>query len=262
MPLWRIGRQNLHHSGIVQWPAHKRITNHRRDVEIPDAHRIGIRPSTLGDLGGRPDTYSRDLTQQFTARLSGQGDRAFQPVRHRGRRQQRPTPRLVHPCPVPFPVRDRADRRRTRWHPQPVGARRLLPETPAQLAPGTPRLDTGDLLLQHRRYQHVPYPAGGAQAQARHPAPDLRDQRVMRHEGTVVVIGPEQRGQPIQRPCRSLPPSGGVHSAAVVPAHRQGRGTDRSGARAPRSPVGVDPHRGITPATAQRSEQRTEVERV
>ena len=259
LPLGRVRGEHLEHPGVVERPAEQRPADHGGDVEVADAHRVRVAPGALGDLGRGPHPDARapgaaapgPRSPPSSTALSSRWATAARPGSPGAGRESTPA-RCHSQSGTPA---DCGGRRR---HPHPVGRRAGggLAEAAAQLAPGPPRLGAGDLLLQHRRDQHVPHPPGGAEPQS--PACAGAASATSGWWATnarVVVRRPSSAGRPSSD---HAAPGPQAVQTTVPSARRQSRRSSRgrraSCRRARRAARPVDAQRRVAPAAAQRAE--------
>ena len=162
-----------------------------------------------------------------------------------------------------LPRRDVPPHLRRRRHPHP-GRRRpgcRCPVLGHQHAPRPERVGAGHPLLDDRRdqgFQHLP---GAAQAQVRDPSVRGSNRRVRRHEIRGVVVGAQQRGQPLDELLGAAAPRhavGGVGARAADPG-RDGSAGQQAGP--PDGAVSGEPKARVPRTAAQRRQRVPEADR-
>src|SRR5690606_13907286 len=224
--------------------------------------RVRVAPGPLRHFRCRPRADARHLLQQPPAGFPAAGDRPFQAAGDRGRRLQGAPAGAVHPGAVPLPGGDRPHLLRSGWHAQPARRRPGCggAEPPAQLSPAAPGLPAGHLLLQHRGQQHVPHPLAGAQPQSASGSPTAAHHLVHRDEIAVVVGGPEQVRQRVERLRSAIPPGRRVDLAGGAAVQSERGRPAAGGAGQPERPVRRHPQRRVPAAALQRCQHVPQVQ--
>ena len=232
-----------------------------RQVEVADAHRIGVAECADGDLGRGPRTDPRHRGKARLCHLERELGDGLEPVGTHGDPPDELGPTPLDPERVVGVVGERGKGASGRRQPEPEGRRsRCWFAVPGdEAAPRPPRLVAGDLLLEDRRHERLEDGSAPRRAHGAEPPVQLADEGMVIADRGGLPLEPEQRRHACQRAFRAGPP--GLRTDAVTLLDEREGGRTVGGPGGSPGLAATQSQGRISGSAAQRRKSQGEVER-